>query len=421
MQRALILGTDVMLWILLLALVLFIPKLIFMVFGFFKQKKLPKAEMDNFYSVLIPARNESRVIVQLLESIKNQTYPKDKLDIYVMVTDKDDPTVEICKKYNNTKVIVVDPDLNSKGKTLDICLKEILASNPDKYNAHFVIDADNVLADDFIEQLNNAYVAGYDIAMGRRINKIWKEGWVSNCSALLFTYVNSFNNKFRSKCKANITISGSGFYISNTLIKEWGGLPFHSLTEDYELTKYALINDIKTYYNEYALIADEQPITMEMSKRQRFRWIKGHNNCDAIYNKQLFRQLFASGTKSRFFKFDHFFALIPILLIVMAFTFFSIFSLSIFVISLITAKAFAVIALKYFLLSVLCLYGLLILYTILAFIIDYKYIKTNFWQSVVMILLNPIFLATFVPIYVKSFIVKEVLWQPIEHKINVSK
>ncbi len=420
MEKALHNGFLVLIVILIVGGVFFLPRLLFMFYGLKKQKRLPDAPMTNRFSILIPARNESKVIEGLLKSIKNQTYPQELLDVFVLVTSEDDPTVEISKRYGVKKVLVVPPDLNSKGKTLDICLKEILNEDAERYQAHFIVDADNVMSENFIENMNNVYCQGYQLAVGRRTNKTWEGGFISNSSFLTFSYVNTLNNKFRTRFGSNITISGSGFYISNDLVKQWGGFPFHSLTEDYELTKWACINDVKGYYNEHALIADEQPTKMKPSKKQRLRWIKGHNIVDNKENKLLYKQIFKGGTKNLFFKLDYLFSLFPIYLMLAATAVFLIFYFSIFLISLFAGWPLWKIALIYFLKIVLIVYCLLLFYTLLGMLGDRDIIKLSLYKKIALFFSYPVFMMSWVGVYIKSFFVKNLAWSPIEHNITDS-
>lgn len=46
-----------------------------------KTKKLPEGKIKYKFTVLIPARNESKVIKNILESLQNQDYDKDKYDV----------------------------------------------------------------------------------------------------------------------------------------------------------------------------------------------------------------------------------------------------------------------------------------------------------------------------------------------------
>ena len=52
------------------------------------------------FAILIPARDESRVIEELLSSILNQTRKIDSDDVYVIVEEESDKTVEIVKNKN---------------------------------------------------------------------------------------------------------------------------------------------------------------------------------------------------------------------------------------------------------------------------------------------------------------------------------
>lgn len=64
--------------------------------------------MDEFISVLIPFRNESENILTSLQSIENQTYPKDKFEvIYINDSSSDDSLEKISevKKSSNVKIL----------------------------------------------------------------------------------------------------------------------------------------------------------------------------------------------------------------------------------------------------------------------------------------------------------------------------
>ena len=91
---------KVFLYCSLLAFIVYIPRLIYYIEGFKKPVKLNNPK-KNKLAVLIPARNEKGV-VHLLDSLASQSYDADFFDNYVVVADKNDPTIELCKKYKNT-------------------------------------------------------------------------------------------------------------------------------------------------------------------------------------------------------------------------------------------------------------------------------------------------------------------------------
>lgn len=253
---------------------LILTGILFLVIGviFYKKKKwIFKKNKDNKYAILIPARDESKVIENLLKSIELQN--KDMSNVYVIVEDEDDPTCKITKKYKANIFVREKPIRGRKGYALDECLKEILKTK--KYDLYFIFDADNILDKDFIKNMLREWKKGYDVAIGYR-NILNPNNLISCSSGFMFILLNHVANKMvRMKAKQPIMLSGTGMYISGKLIEKWNGFPFYTLTEDYELSMYMYEHNIKSIYVEDAVYFDEQPLDMWTSIKQRSRWIKG--------------------------------------------------------------------------------------------------------------------------------------------------
>ena len=84
---------------------------IFVGLGKHSNKKLKY--LDELITVLIPFRNESEIILHSLESIENQSYPKDKFEvIYINDSSTDDSLKKLCdaEKSSNIKVISLPED-----------------------------------------------------------------------------------------------------------------------------------------------------------------------------------------------------------------------------------------------------------------------------------------------------------------------
>ena len=64
---------------------------------FVKKERIKESNTKKKFAVLIPARNEERVIRNLLVSLKNQNYDYDKYDIFVLPNNCTDRTEEICE------------------------------------------------------------------------------------------------------------------------------------------------------------------------------------------------------------------------------------------------------------------------------------------------------------------------------------
>ena len=68
------------------------------------KNKMKEETKKHKFAVIVPARNEEKVIGNLLKSLNNQEYPKDCYDIFVVVTTCTDRTKEIALE-NETQVI----------------------------------------------------------------------------------------------------------------------------------------------------------------------------------------------------------------------------------------------------------------------------------------------------------------------------
>ncbi len=255
----------------------------------FREKKsevnIPAQAPRARFAVIVPARNESAVIEENLRALQNAEYPAELRKTYVIVESMEDSTVEICKKYPNTQIYLRrNFDRAGKGPALDECIKSIFATE-EHFDAVLLLDADNVIAPNFLARMNDAYVAGYDAACGKRNNKDWNSSATSAASGLTFMVINTLQNKAKASRGMNVVFTGTGFYIRYDILKKLGGWPFATMTEDYEFSTYALCNGITTTYVEDAIYYDEQPERLWQSIVQRTRWVKGFFSVQHDYKR----------------------------------------------------------------------------------------------------------------------------------------
>ena len=93
-----------------------------------QMKNIPKRgkKKDGKFAILIPARDESRVIRGLLDSLKEQTEPVLFSDVYVIVETEKDPTVKICKEYHANVIYRRNLKQQRKGYALNDAIVELL-------------------------------------------------------------------------------------------------------------------------------------------------------------------------------------------------------------------------------------------------------------------------------------------------------
>ena len=372
--------------LIILGLILLISK--FLV-RFYKGVLPQKQKETNNFSILIPARNESNVIEDLLISIKNQSEKINFENVYIIIENKSDKTIKIAKKYNANIIIREKLNLKRKGYALMEAIEKITEEKI--YDAYFIFDADNILDKDYLKEMKKTYLEGYSIGIGKRKIKN-KTNSIAISSQLIFTLINDLSNKNRNKYNVNANASGTGFYISGKIINKLKTYPFHSLTEDYEISLYAVINNLTTKYNEKAIYYDEQPTDYKTYFNQRTRWVKGYFETRKIYTKDLIKKLkldnknYKSVYTSLIGVYDLILILIGLLI-----------------------KCY-----KYPLEIILAVYTALIIFTILLLYKENININKTLYLKV--LLINPLLLLTYIPCLIKSIFKKDIKWTVIQHK-----
>ena len=194
--------------------------LYFLVTSFTSFKKVkPKITAQNAstkFAVLIAARNESKVIADLIESLKKQNYPQSLFDIYALVNNCTDNTEEVAKKAG-AKIINVDVPVKTKGDVLKYTFKKLKKSD---YDAYLVFDADNVVHPDFLKIMNDTFLSGYKVAQGRKDSKNLQDNWLSTSYSIFYYIQNFFFNKSRMNIDEAAAINGTGFMVAKSVIDE---------------------------------------------------------------------------------------------------------------------------------------------------------------------------------------------------------
>ncbi len=358
------------------------------------------------YCILIPARYESKVINNLLLSITKQTTKINPKDIYIIVESIKDKTVDIAKQYNMNIILRENLSLKRKGYALNDAVTYILKKQI-HYDAYFIFDADNILDKDFIKNMEKSINEGYDIGIGYRNTKN-SNTLVSASSALTFSMINTMLNERKNKYHNNLTISGTGYYIKGSIIEEWNSFPFHSLTEDYELTLYAILNNLTTTYNKKAIFYDEQPDNFNISLKQRTRWVKGYFEA----RKKYINKISKSETKNDpnfASKVNAFLGVTPYIYIIIG--------LLIILVNILITKGITTF-LCYLTIFLLLIYIVLVLFTIIMLKKEKNSLNISKSMKIKVIFYNPIFMFSYIICLLRTIFIKDIKWDRIDHNKN---
>ncbi len=244
-------------------------------------------DKNHKFMAILPAHNEEAVIENLIESLKNQDYPKELLDIYVIADNCTDNTVKIAKEAG---AMVLerheeDPAKQTKGAALQWFLKQKIEENAD-YDAFFVFDADNIVDVNFTKAMNKKLCQGEEVVQGYRDIKNPADSWVSAGYAIFYWTMHRFYHLARYNLGLSALLNGTGFMVKFDVIKPTGWNT-KTLTEDIEFSLKTIIKGKKVGWAVDAIVYDEQPVGFKQSWSQRSRWTVGHIQCLSEYTKPL--------------------------------------------------------------------------------------------------------------------------------------
>lgn len=264
---------------------------VYMIVGLFLKVRYPDAKEEHTYAFLISARNESKVIGNLVESIKKQKYPADKIKIFVVADNCKDNTAEVCRALGCVVYERFNDRQIGKGYALKFLTENIQRDfGMLSFDGYFVFDADNLLASDYVHEMNKAFNNGNKIITSYRNVK----NFGTNLISASYGYHHYRNSRTlhipRSKFNFSCMVNGTGFLVASEVLKD--GWKWELITEDTEFSVDTLLNGYRIAFCQDAEFFDEQPTDVKTMWRQRIRWSKGTLMVFASHLGKIFRHLF---------------------------------------------------------------------------------------------------------------------------------
>lgn len=247
---------------------------VYFIIGIFFTRKFKPAKKKHKYAIVIAARNEENVIGNLLDSIKKQDYPKELLTTFVVADNCSDKTAEIARKKGAICYERFDNEHKTKGFALQYLFEKIEEDyGRMSYEGYFVFDADNLLKENYISKMNDAFDSGEKIITSYRNIKNIDENWITMSFAVHWLRSIRLNHRARSFLRLATNIQGTGYLFSNEVVQN--GWKYTSLTEDRGLTADAVAQGYRISYQDEAEFFDEQTPDYKVAYNQKLRWSKG--------------------------------------------------------------------------------------------------------------------------------------------------
>lgn len=258
---------------------------------FWKAKRYKDTGERKKFGILIAARDEEKVIGNLVESLNQQNYPKELITVFVVADNCTDKTAQIAREKGAVVYERFDETKKRKGWALEFLLDNIKKDyGIDSFDAYMIFDADNVVDPNCVLEMNNALCAGAKICVGYRRTKNFATNPCTAYNSIHFCRTSLMSHRPRQLLGLSTHIAGPGHCFASELLLD--GWKYHRLAEDTEGTMDMVAKGEKVWYNEYAIHYDEQPTNLRIVLRQRLRWMRGRLVCFVKKSGGLFSGMF---------------------------------------------------------------------------------------------------------------------------------
>ncbi len=240
------------------------------------------------FACLIPARNEAAVIGELVRSLREQDYPSELVEIYVIPNNCTDDTERMACRAG-AKIINVRGPVRNKGDVLHQAVDELIQR--EDIDCFMLFDADNVADRGYLRAMNDAFLNGADVTKSRIEAKNPYDSWVSGCYGLYYNIFNLFFNESRARIGIAPKLIGTGLGIRREVLLSMGGWNTVTIAEDTEFNALCVNKGYKICWVPKAVTYDEAPEDLPVSLRQRRRWVGGIMAVSKKYSGDVLREV----------------------------------------------------------------------------------------------------------------------------------
>jgi cellulose synthase/poly-beta-1,6-N-acetylglucosamine synthase-like glycosyltransferase len=241
-----------------------------------KWGKLPVYTNDSHkkrIAVIIPSYREDAIITDTARKAAAHNYPADKFTVCV-VADSLQPETIIALQQIPVKVLEVK--LSMKSKSVNAILH---ALDEKEYDIAMILDADNIMANNCLEKVNDAFNKGCRAMQCHRTAKNQHTP-----VAVLDAISEEINVNIFRRAPAVLGVSaapiGSGMAFSFSLLKEIFSQPaiLNNPGEDREIDLYLMKHQIPMHFIDGAYVYDEKVANAGVFEKQRVRWLEAQIN-----------------------------------------------------------------------------------------------------------------------------------------------
>ena len=258
-----------------------------------QKKKRNVCTPQTEFAVIVPAHNESLIIGRTLSNIQKQDYPGRQFTIYVIADNCTDDTAAIARQAGVTCFERYDTEKRGKGWALLWAFERLAVENV-QHDAFVIIDADTIVAPDFLRIMDERIQGGAKALQGYYDVLRPDRSIIASLSYFGFALNRYLRYKGRTRLGWTSNLLGNGMCFHRDIIQEYGW-PATTIVEDLEYGMILLLNDVRVIFVPEARIYAETPESFRWSRTQRVRWDLGKFAVRNMYLPKLLKAALRKG------------------------------------------------------------------------------------------------------------------------------
>lgn len=260
------------------------------------------AELDNqslpVYTILVPVYNEPEVIPILLKALSQLDYPQEKLDVLLLLEEKDLVTIEAARAANPPRYVrfIYIPDSQPKTKP-KACNYGLAFARGDYLT---IYDAEDIPDPDQLKKAILAFKKGSKslVCVQAALNYFNRdENFLTRMFTLEYSYWFDYLLPGLEALGLPIPLGGTSNHFRTDRLRELGAWDPFNVTEDADL-------GIRASQRGYTVgvinstTYEEANCRFKNWIRQRSRWIKGYMQTWLVHNRHPYKSLKTLGLKN---------------------------------------------------------------------------------------------------------------------------